>query len=446
MRASFCQRLQLRLASAGFVLLLAALVGLTLWLSRDYHLRLDWSAGGRHSLSEASTALLARLDQPLAVTAFASSNKELRKRIIEFIARYQRHKRDLTLEFVDPDSEPTRVRAAGIRVDGELVVAYGGRSEHLERLSEEALTNLLSRLARGGERWIVFLSGHGERSPERQANHDYSTLAAQLKRRGLSARALALGQAEIPRNTAVLVIAGPRSRLLGGEIRKIEDYLARGGNLLWLADPGPLHGLEPLAERLGIEFHPGTVVDPTSQALTGSSPAFYVATRYPAHPALHGFDLMTLLPEAAALSFQAPSGWQAQALLETGETAWAESRFPAEQVRYDAGADRRGPLSLGVTLAREHEGRPQRVTVLGDGDFLSNTFLGNGGNLEFGLALLNWTAADEQQLSVPARTVADTRLDLSPSAQFALALGFLVVLPLALVAIGVTVWWRRRRA
>lgn len=450
MRASRRLRLQLRLASAGFVLLLAALVALGLWLSRDYHVQFDLSHGGRNSLSEASVALLARLDRPLAITAYATGNQELRKRITEFARRYQRHKPDLTLEFVDPDTEPTRVREAGVRLDGELVVDYGGASEHLERLSEEALTQLIARLARGGERWIVFLSGHGERSPERQANHDYSTWAGQLKRRGLKARSLTLTESDVPQNSAVLVIAGPRTRLLPGEIKRIESYLERGGNLLWLSDPGPLHGLEPIAESLGLEFRPGVAVDPASQTLTGSSPAFMVITRYPAHPALKGFDLTTLFPEASVVTpgspENTPGGWRTQPLIETGPGAWAEASWPATTVRYDAGADLRGPLTLGVTLTRERDGREQRVAVLGDGDFLSNTFLGNGGNLELGLNLLNWTGHDELQLNIPARTASDTRLDLSHAEQFVIALGFLVVLPLALVAAGVLIWWRRRRS
>jgi ABC-type uncharacterized transport system involved in gliding motility auxiliary subunit len=446
MRASRATRLRLRLTSAGFVVLLLAVAGLTLWLARDYHLQVDWSAAGRNSLSEASKVLLQRLDKPVTITAFATERADLRKGIREFIARYQRHKPDVTLSFVNPDTDPTRVREAGVRVDGELVVGYGGREDHLERLTEEALTQLLARLARGGERWIIFLSGHGERSVERQANHDLSTFAAQLKRRGLTARTIALGEGiDIPRNTAVLVIPGPAKRLLPGEVRRIEDYLDRGGNLLWLADPGPLNGLEPVAERLGIEFRPGMVVDANSQAITGSSPAFYVATRYPPHPALKGFDLATLFPESAALSVQAPKGWQAQPLIETGPEAWVESTWPAKSVRFDAGADVRGPLTLGVTLTREHEGRAQRVTIMGDGDFLSNTFLGNGGNLELGLNVLNWTTSDESQVNVPVRTAPDTRLDLSPRAQSALAALFLIGLPLVLVGTGIAIWWRRRR-
>ena len=46
------------------------------------------------------------------------------------------------------------------------------------------------------------------------------------------------------------------------EIEKLERYVERGGNLLWLIDQEPLHGLEPIAERLGLILTPGVVVDP----------------------------------------------------------------------------------------------------------------------------------------------------------------------------------------
>jgi ABC-type uncharacterized transport system involved in gliding motility auxiliary subunit len=446
MRATRESRLQLRLASTSFVALWLIVVGLLLWLSRDYHLQFDWTQAARNSLSPASRELLKTLDQPLHVTAFTGEVGGLRKNIDALVGRYRQVKPDIALEFVDPSTAPARVREAGVRLDGELVIEYRARKENLNQLTEEAFTNALARLGRGGERWVVFVSGHGERSPDRPANHDLSNWAAQLAKRGLKTRALALGgNTAIPENTSVLVIAGPRVKFLAGEIKQIEQYLARGGNLLWLADPGPLAGLERVAEPLGVEFLRGVVVDPTSQALTGSSASFIVATRYGSHPAVQGFDLMTLYPEAAALSVQPPKCWEQQTVIDTAPSAWLETGALGGPIRFDAGADRRGPLNLAVALTRKHDGREQRVAVVGDGDFLSNAFLGNGGNLELGMNLVNWLASDEAYINVPVRTAPDLRLTLSQPAQLAITLGFLIVLPLGLLTSGITLWWRRRK-
>ncbi|MDH4134342.1 MAG: GldG family protein, partial [Gammaproteobacteria bacterium] len=263
MRVTRQSRLRLRLASTSFVVLLLATVGLLLWLARDYHLEFDWTRNNRNTLSEASRNLLKTLDKPARLTAFATEQGGLRKNISALVERYRKYKTDLTLDFVDPNTDPARTRAANARVDGELVVEYNGRKENLNQLSEEALTNTFARLGRGGERWVVFVSGHGERSIERQANHDLAIWSGQLTKRGLKTRALSLGgNNAIPQNTSVLVVAGPRVKLLPGEIRQIEEYIARGGNLLWLADPGPLNGMERIAEMLGVEFQRGVVVDP----------------------------------------------------------------------------------------------------------------------------------------------------------------------------------------
>ena len=91
------------------------------------------------------------------------------------------------------------------------------------------------------------------------------------------------------------------------------------------------------------------------------------------------------------------------------------------------------------------EGREQRVAVFGDGDFVSNSFIANGGNLELGMNLVNWLGADDAYINVPTSTAPDLKLNLSQTSQLAIALGFLVVLPLGLLASGITLWWRRRK-
>jgi ABC-type uncharacterized transport system involved in gliding motility auxiliary subunit len=118
-------------------------------------------------------------------------------------------------------------------------------------------------------------------------------------------------------------------------------------------------------------------------------------------------------------------------------------------VRHDAEAGELvGPLDFGFALSRvsprpdRHE---QRMVVLGDGDFLSNSFLGNGGNREFGQRVFDWLLGDDAQILVPDRSAPDRELQVSQRALGLLALGFLVALPLLLVGCGALVWWRRRR-
>jgi ABC-type uncharacterized transport system involved in gliding motility auxiliary subunit len=447
MRWSPSTRPQLRLVNLIFVLLFFAAIGLLQWISQHYDLRFDWTQNSANTLSPASIAVAKRLKEPLKITAFAGPLGETRRDIQDMVTRYQKYKPDIQIEFVNPDTAPERVRTAGVQFDGELVLEYGDAKENIPpaQFNEENFTNALTRLGHRGERWVVFLSGHGERSPDRQANFDLSTWASQLHKRGFKTRTLSLGDhPQIPSNTTVLVIAGPRTRLLPGEVKEIQNHLDRGGNLLWMHDPGSLFGLEPLAESLGIEFLPGVIVDPASEDITGNAAAIVIA-KYGAHPVVRNFADNTVFPQAGGLSLRAPEGWQGSVLMDTRTSSWSETGALNGPIRFDKGKDIRGPLNLAVALSRLLEKREQRVIVFGDGDFLSNTYLPNGGNLELGMSLVNWLSQDDAFVNIPVKTVRDRSLDLSPVARNTIAVAFLVLLPLVLVSSGAWIWLRRRK-
>lgn len=445
-------RRQLRLQSTGFALLFLAAVGMLAWLSTRYHYEADWTAAGRHTLSEVSTALLEKMEGPIHITSYAREEgaSASRRVIADLVSRYRREKPDIELEFVNPDLVPERVRKEGITLEGEMVVEYRGRTENVQNASEQALTNALQRLAREGERKLVFLSGHGERSPHGRANHDLSTWVAELEKQGFAATTLNLTQSpEIPPDTGVLVIAGPQVDLLPGEVDLLRKYVSEGGSLLWLTDPGERHGLQPLAQELGIGFVPGVIVDPTTQMLGIDNPAFVIVADYPPHPVTEELGAITLFPKAVGLILSSPEGWAGRPLLRTVPRSWAETGEMSGTIQYDQGADRPGPIGVGVTLSRSlrdgESRKTQRVAVIGDGDFLSTAYLGNGANAQLGTRLVKWLSRDDAFITIPAKTAPDTRLALTRTLSIIIGVGFLVILPGALLGSGIWIWLRRRK-
>ncbi|MCL5801169.1 MAG: GldG family protein [Gammaproteobacteria bacterium] len=465
-------RLQLRLQNALFVILFLGVIGLLTWLSTRYNYEADWTAGGRNTLSPASQTLLKKLAGPVTFTAYARETGTLRRQITELVNHYRRYKPDIELRFVNPDTDPERVRQLGVTVDGELHIAYAGRNTKVQSLSEQTLSNALQRVARSEQHWVVFLSGHGERNPHGAANHDLGDLGRHLLDKGVNVQILALtDKPQIPVNTTVLVIAGPQVDLLPGEVNLIQDYIRAGGNLLWLNDPGPLHGLEPVAEQLGIEFQPGVIVEPAAQLLGIKRPDVVLVAEYPPHPVTQDLHTLTVFPQASGMDLKTPEGWQGRAFLESGARSWSETGDLNGEIALDRGMDVAGPLAIGVSLTREApqtfdaqgstnvaggrmpeatgsagaDKKEQRIVVMGDGDFLSNTFLGNGGNLDLGLNIVNWLNHDDTLIAVGARTAPDTTLNLSRTATAVIGLGFLFFLPLLLLGFGLTLWLKRRK-
>lgn len=442
---------KLRLESWTFVVLFLTVIGLIAWLSTRYHLQTDLTASGRHTLSEASVAVLEKLDGPVTLTSFTRDDDVtgLRKRTRELISRYQRVKPDIVLNYIDPDQHPDKVRELGITIDGELRVEYGGRGENLQRIGEPSLTNAMQRLMRSGERKIVFLNGHGERRFDGQANHDLGEWGKQMIAKGFKMEALNLtADPKIPDDTAVLVIASPQAKLLEGEVKLIQSYVEKGGNLLWLNDPGEDDGLQALATQLGIGFVPGTLVDPTGQMLGIKNAAFIVVAEYPRHPVTEELTTLTLFPEAHAINMVGDN-WQSTPLLRSLGRSWSETGPMQGSVSFDQDKDIPGPLTIGMLLSRDQgEGdskHQQRVAVIGDGDFLANSFLGNGANQDLGSRLLNWLSNDDSMIKIPPRAAPDTKLEITPMLSLMIGAGFLLIIPGLLLGSGFAIWWKRRK-
>ena len=452
-------RNQIRFQNIIFIILFATVIALLALLSNQYSFTSDWTKNNRNTLSDVSIKLLQQMPAPVTITTFIPDGNLIsnRKYIEELVARYKKHKQDITLKIINPDIAPDLVRALKVTNYGEVVVEYEGRNEHITQLKEQTLTNTLQRLLRQGERRLLFITGHGERTPTGHANFDWSDFAEKLKIKGITAETFNLNETPTIPDVAAIVIASPQAEFLPGEVKRIVEYVKAGGNLLWVQEPNKsLLGLKPLALLLGINFYPGTIVDPTAQMMNVNDPSFAVVTSYPQHPITLDFQYMSLFPKAVGIIHsQAKENWTVQPFLQTVARSWSETGVLQGAIDYNADKDIVGPLTIGLTLtARKKsesekstkEQKNQRIVILGDGDFLSNTYLGNQGNLNIGHNIMNWLSNDDDFISIPSSTAVDSQIEISDLVGAVIGLLFLVVLPLGLLVGGTLVWYKRRSA
>lgn len=441
--------MRLLIQNGLFVLLLLLLVGLLGYLGREYNVQWDISQNGRNTLNQASAEILQKMDGPVTVTVYVTDQDarlgDIRNIISEFLRLYQRIKPDFTFTFIDPTEHPKVTQEAGIKVNGEMVVTFNGRSEHLTIVNEQVFTNLLIRLVRSSEKLVMGLSGHGERRLDGRANHDLGEFGKQLSMKGFKTDSLNLAIAQdVPTNASVLIIASPQVDLLKGEVDKILAYVARGGNLLWLIDQESLRGLQPLAEKLSLTLTPGVVVDPQSQQLKAPI-TFALGANYGQHPITRNFNNITIFPFARQISLNESKEWNSVSLVEVAQNGWVETGKLESDVTFDEMYDVAGPISIAAALRRTLQDREQHVVVIGSGHFLANSYLGNGSNLDFGINLINWLVEDENLITIQPRATLDSNLTMSKSALTVIVSVFLIILPLFFLVCGITVWWQRRR-
>lgn len=448
-------RNQLRMQGIGFVILVLIIAGLLFQVSREYNTDFDWTASSRHSLNPASQKVLEKLDTDIKITSYATSSdlSESRDAVRDMIKRYQKYSDRISLEFVDPRLNPQKVRELGIRIDGEMIVEANGRSEHIQDLSETSITNVIQRLIRSTNRHIMFLTGHGERDPLGQANHDLSIFVDALGNKGFKVQPLNLSSTlQIPSNTSVLVIASPLVDLLDGEMKLIKQYVDNGGNLLWFIEPDKAHLLADLAKHLNVTINKGIIVD-LDVGLAGNDPTLVFGMMND-HPVTENIrTLQTLYPQVASIDITTKDGWTVSPLIASNTRSWLETGKIEGTIKYDEATDKPGPIDFAFAMTRKPEAtdktdnkvKEQRLIIMGDGDFLSNTYLGTQGNQSLGESMINWLSHDDNFIDIPPAVAPDNKINATPTQMIILGGIFILVLPAVLIGSGLLIWLRRRK-
>ncbi|MGB2832687.1 MAG: Gldg family protein [Methylotenera sp.] len=471
-------RFQLLVQNGFFVVFFLMLVILLGYLSslNQFRSAKDITQANRNILTPGSINVLKQMKAPVNITVFAtkddaSGGDNFRKGMIDFVARYQREKKDINLKFINPSIEPKLAQDAGVKQDGEVIVEYNKRIEHiLPEISEQDMTNLLVRLSRANQQPVMFLDGHGERNLIGIKNHDLGEFGKQLEKKGFKFANpnLTIAQA-VPSNGAMLVIASPQVDVSEVEAKKIKAYLESGGNLLWLLDDDNLRGLNEVAEYLGLQASPGIAIDMAS-AQYGSDSRFAFASLYGEHAITKNFMLQTLFPEAHQVTAKGTdeNGWKVSNLVEVAPNGWLASEKLAKDAKpvFNEKKDKPGPVNIGVALERIYGKKGQRVVVMGNANFLSNTFITNGGNLDLGINMVNWLAGDDNLITIQPMPLKDVNVKIpeegwghiwamiiynpikltdDPNGFFFFGL-FNFMIPVVLMIAGFYFWWKRRKA
>ncbi len=439
---------EIKIQGVIFTLLCLAVIGLIAKLSHHYPLAYDWTGGQRNSLSSASRKVLDTLPEPIRITGFVGDNNTLRGAMVQLVARYQRYRGDIQLEFINPQLQPALAEQYAVLSEGELVIDYSGRREHVRRLAETSLSTALARLARGAERWAVYLHGYTNRQLDGGRRTDFDQLSSHLETLGLKLRRFELTANEpIPDNVSLVVIAHSIRPLTDSASQTLRSYLKRGGNLLWFADPGSGGHLNAVSQMLGVNIEPGMLVDPASKISNQSAPEFIQVRGYADHPLSAGLQGVSIFPTAASLSWQAPAGWQVRGIAASPLNSWRETGDLSAAVRFDEQTDSPGPADLAIAMQRIHSDThiQQRVVIVGDSDFASNAYLGLGANRTFAVNMFNWLSADDALLNLPVIAAFDLDFNPAPIPKAVIVLGAPIVLPIIIFGFGLWRWHRHRQ-
>ena len=421
------------------------------------------------------------LKQPVRLTYFYRSQDPEGRRVKEVLGVMGRRNPLFQVRLADPDKEPTLARAFGVRIYNAGVLEAADRKLLVQSVDEAEIAIGVQRVLREKVVTVCFLEGHNElpmdnfeyhTHVEGTSNHNHGDASSQhvqmpdhgigrLRRafevQGYGVRKVVLAtQAAVPRDCQVLIVANPRTTFLPAESAGIEAYLRGGGSLLAMFDLGFVleSRLADLIGQLGVSLPQEAILDPLSHYASDSE--MVAVTGYEGGPVTRNLS-MTFFPGARPLALRTPAaGIKITPLFASSRDSYTRPVLAAGVRDADPTSKSVAPAPAGPgprLLAVTAEGRlsgadagapPLRAVIVGDGDFASNSFLPYLANSDLALSMVRWLVREERTTSVASRIPVPAMILLSGAQMRMIFLAVEVLLPLAVFALGILMWWRRR--
>lgn len=436
--------------------------------------------------------------------SFTSYNLEQVQRLLH---EYEVVNDRISWEVVDIYRDPEKAQELGVSFPGKAIVKCGDRREEvtLTRDNEEALTTAIYRVTKPEKDTVYYLSGHGELKLEefggtglactrlRKAlnNLQMDVKELTLKQTGPEAKAPVDVQVKgleqtsgktavenIPTDAKAVLILGAKTPLAKSEKDALNRYLdqKQGGLFIALAFEEGAPDFSDILSKYNVTVKPGIAIDP------------YKAVDSPVNPAVEypqGHDILnnvTLLEFPMSRVFevqetppqQPPYGGpppqpDATALVKTSSEGFVAQVRPSAQKKgsFTLTVDKnapRGPQTLAVLIDTKKEkpptppGMPEppepedtgpgtRIVVVGSYLMLTDNYQPRiplpGTNVDFVAQAISWLAGG-QAISIPERKPPDVTIGFTPIQRKLVPLVLVWLIPLATIAIGAVVWWRRR--
>ncbi len=483
-------QLQRRLSHGGnasFVtLLVLALVVMLYGVADRHRLRVDVSTDQSSTLLDDTLKKLSLLDADgieVTVTAFTAqqgkSDSYFKNRALkDLLQELDYHSTFVKTDLVNFDRERLTAEALGVSNYGHLVIQRGedrvdmkdrdlfrrkgkGAERKLEFLGEAAFARAASQLLDKRKKRVLALRGHGELDPEDRDPDGLSELARLLEQENYELEPLDLfrdregGEAPvIPPDASAVLLAGSMAAMTAPEEDALVAYVARGGALMIWVDPG--RPVPAILERIGVQVRSGVVADKLVVFPYADRPV----PRYRGHEIttdLADRNLATVLAHIAPLAVQdpAPRWARYRSLLETSRNGWIErgGPFAGGKPLFQPEVDGEGPavMAYAVEIQPDEEGlvkpgrRVSRVLVMGDSEWATNALLAEGpGNATFAVNAFRWLLWDDARLSIVGQPTRVRRLALTERDQTLIRWMVLGLMPLFILACGMTVWAGRR--
>lgn len=441
-------------------------------LTTNYSLKLDISGSDLFNLDDQTRQIINKVDKDVQFYVL-SAESDYESQFVEILRRITLASDRFSLEFIDPDKNPTFATSFGSQYNiskNSLVLQCGDKVRVVKQsemyeidqtsyaytyLLEERVAAALMGFMQEGNQLIYFVTGHGE-----SEDSDFRNLFAN---NGYTVEDVKLYKdMSFDENATTMVIVNPTLDYSQTEISVVENFLSNGymygRNLMVFTDAAAvkLPNLESFLYDWGITLENNMVLEGDS-SLYISNPSIFMPglSNNDITAKLNGADMGAVMKSARSIStrFEKNGNLTVVPILETTSTSYGKSLDKVIMTYSKEPADAEGPLTVAAysQYARVYNNQDvySNVFVAGSAGMLSNTnqeqFSFASYNSKFLLSVYNMMMQQEDDTILEAVKHTSSQVMTLTDAQKTLVnVVTLGVIPGIVLLIGLIVCIRRR--
>lgn len=424
----------------------------------------DLTSQNLYTLTDDSVNLVKDLKQDVTLYVL-SSEKSADDTVARTLSNYEDASSHIKVEYIDPAVSPNFYASYTDTApsDGSIIVVSGNTSKVVSSSDlyqydidystytqtksaydgEGQLTSAISYVTSEDLPKVYTITGHGETALD-------DTFKSALEKMNISVEDLTLLQEEaIPEDAAAVIINGPTSDFSADDATKISTYLAGGGKLIVTTAYNKTEdtpNFDGILSAYDIQVTNGLVMDSDSSHYYQYP--FYLLPDVASATQTSKVSNYVFMPYAQALT---NAGVHTDTitwtdLLTTSDNAYVKTDISNITTFEKESGDQSGKFTLAANVTDSESGAD--ITVVASVLAFSNDAdsIVSGQNLALFKGIASTFASSDSAVSIDAKPYTYTTLSVNQSVAIMSETLLVMVLPVALIVIGIVIWYRRRRA
>ena len=425
---------------------------------------IDLTTQNLYTLTDDSVNLVKKLKQDVTFYVL-SSEKNVDDTVERTLENYADESSHIKVEYVDPAVSPNFYASYTDTApsDGSIIVVSGNTSKVVDANDlyeysvdystytqtksaydgEGQLTSAISYVTSENLPKVYVITGHGETSLD-------DSFKSALEKMNISVEEVTLLQEDaIPEDAAAIIINGPTSDFSADDASKVSKYLSGGGKAVITTSynkTAETPNFDSILAAYDINVTNGLVMD--SDHSHYYQYPFYLLPNVASATQTSKVEKYVFMPYAQAISNTGthPDTITWTDLLTTSDNAYIKTDITNIKTFEKESGDQTGNFSIAANVTDSETGAD--IPILGSSLTFTNDAdsMVSGQNLALFKGITSSFAGSDSAVSIDAKQYTYSTLSVNQSIAIMSETLLVMVLPVALIVIGIVIWYRRRRA